>query len=73
MTGYVRPGVQAMQGRRLIVFSPGISKHDVRSYFPAGTILCETWEKTLGELLLKHDQRCRVCIVECASMQLLAE
>ena len=73
MTGYVRPGAQAMQGRRLIVFSPGISKHDVRSYFPEGTILCETWEKTLGELLLKHDQRCHVCVVECASMQLLAE
>ena len=72
MEGYVHPGAEAMQGRRLIVCSPGISKHDVQSYFPPGTISHGTWDETLAELLLKYDQHCRVCVVECASMQLLA-
>lgn len=72
MQGYVQPVSEVMQGRSLVIFSPGISRHDVHSYFPPGTHLHETWDKTLSELRLRHGERCRVCVVECASMQLLS-
>lgn len=72
MKGYVWPGSDAMQGRKLIICSPGISRHDVHSYFPTGASSYATWEETLGELAKLHGKHCRACVVECASMQLLA-
>ena len=72
MEGYARPGAEAMQGRRLIVCSPGINRHDVRTYFPAGAVRHATWDDTLATLKTRHGERCRACVVECASMQLLA-
>ena len=71
MEGYVRPGAEAMRGRRLIICSPGMSRHDVRSYFPAGASSHATWDATMAELAALHGERCRACVVECASMQLL--
>ena len=38
MEGYARPGAEAMQGRRLIICSPGLNRHDVRTYFPPGAV-----------------------------------
>jgi nickel-dependent lactate racemase len=72
MEGYARPGAEAMQGRRLIVCSPGINRHDVRTYFPAGAVWHASWSDTHAELKTRHGERCRACVVECASMQLLA-
>ncbi len=72
MEGYARADAQAMQGRRLIVRSPGLNRHDVRTYFPAGAASHVTWDDTLAELKTRHGDDCRACVVECASMQLLA-
>ena len=72
MEGYVRPGAEAMRGRRLIVCSPGLNRHDVRAYFPAGAEWHAAWPDALAELQTRHGDDCRACVVECASMQLLA-
>ena len=72
MEGYVRPAAEAMRGRRLIICSPGLNRHDVRTYFPPGAVSHATWDDTLAELTARHGATCRACVVECASMQLLA-
>lgn len=65
-------GADAMRGRRLIVCSPGLNRHDVASYFPPGAASHTTWDDALVELETRHGGDCRACVVECAPMQLLA-
>lgn len=72
MEGYVRPGAEMMRGRRLMVCSPGMNRHDVRSYFPAGAMWHAAWDDAMARLRALHGGECRACVVECASMQLLA-
>lgn len=72
MEGYAVAGADAMRGRRLIVCSPGLNRHDVASYFPPGAVSHTTWDDALVELETRHGGDCRACVVECAPMQLLA-
>lgn len=71
MVGYVAPTRDVMKGRRLIVVSPGLNKHDIKVYYPPGTTLFPTWEAAEEHLIKLHGDACRACVVECATMQLL--
>ena len=73
MLGYVAPTIEMMKGRRLVVFSPGLNKHDVQVYFPPRTAAHQTWDTTREHLIELHGQSCKACVVECASMQLLKQ
>jgi nickel-dependent lactate racemase len=71
MAGYVAPTSEMMKGRRLVVFSPGLNKHDIQVYYPPGTGSYQTWDATKEHLVELHGNACRACVVECATMQLL--
>lgn len=71
MAGYVAPTRECLQGRHLVVYSPGLNRHDVAAYFPPGTASFQTWEESLEHLQTRHDDSARCCVVESATMQLL--
>ena len=73
MVGYVAPTRDVMKGRRLVVVSPGLNKHDVQIYYPLGTTLYQTWDAAKEHLIELHGDACQACVVECATMQLLQE
>ncbi len=49
---------------RIAEFDAGVARIEGNSH--------ATWHDTLAELKTLHGQECRACVVECASMQLLA-
>ena len=72
MKGYARLGAEAMKGSKLIVFSSGISRHNVRTYFLPSAAHYANWSDVLAELATRYSERSWACVVECACMQLLA-
>ena len=59
-------------GRRLFIFSPGLSSADVETLFPSDTILFREWSNVVMTLARLKKGPLRVAVVPCASMQLVA-
>lgn len=69
--GFVPPTEECMRGRNLVVFSPNLTRHDVRVYFPPHTSAFQSWDDALQRLVDRHGDKARVAVVESATMQLL--
>lgn len=61
-----RPGYP---GSRVVVFSPNLSRYDVRGMFGREAVFCRTWPEVIDQLERHCGAKARVCVFPCGAMQ----
>jgi len=54
---------------RRIIFSPNMSKHEVRAQFGESALFCKTWPETLALLQQHHGDGAKVAVFPCGAIQ----
>jgi nickel-dependent lactate racemase len=56
--------------RELLIFSPGINRHDLPPATRAATTLCRTWDEVIVALRDRHGPGTRAAVFPCGALQL---
>jgi nickel-dependent lactate racemase len=62
-----------LEGRTLMVFSPGASPHDCTDRFPPETFFSADWKAVLVALSARHGAGTHAVVFPCCSLQVLAD
>ena len=59
-----------LEGRHMIVFAPGVNKHEFHSAFSRDYSFHRHWQGVIDELTQRYSGPCRVGIIPCAALQM---